>query len=108
MTYLMVSDSHGFIQYNQLIYEMFRCHFHEQVFKEGTSTQIGNIKRHSKEMQLRLLYFRRGQRRSNLSKNLQLKANFNILHEYLNVLIMFKAWENYRQSQKSEISQDEL
>lgn len=48
-------------------------------------------------MQLRLMFFKRNKsdQRQNISLNLQLKANFNILHDYLTVLILFKSWESY-------------
>lgn len=48
-------------------------------------------------MQLRLVYYRKNRHieRSNISSALSLKANFNILHDYLNVLSLFKTWESY-------------
>lgn len=36
-------------------------------------------------------------KRSNISL-VDLRPNFNILHDYLNVLITFKAWETYSKS----------
>ncbi|CAD8120846.1 unnamed protein product [Paramecium sonneborni] len=90
-------DHYGYIQYNQLIYELFRVKFHSEVFKDGTPDSIKSIKQFSKEMQLRLMYYRKNKNieRSNISASLQLKANFNILHDYLTVLILFKTWESY-------------
>ncbi|CAK56635.1 unnamed protein product (macronuclear) [Paramecium tetraurelia] len=90
-------DHYGYIQYNQLIYELFRVKFHADVFKEGTPDSIKQIKQFNKEMQLRLMYYRKNRHieRSNISSALQLKANFNILHDYLTVLILFKTWESY-------------
>ncbi|CAD8187083.1 unnamed protein product [Paramecium octaurelia] len=90
-------DLHGYIQYNQLIYELFRVKFHDDVFKEGSHDSIKQIKQFNKEMQLRLMYYRKNRHieRSNISSALQLKANFNILHDYLTVLILFKSWQSY-------------
>ncbi|CAD8196993.1 unnamed protein product [Paramecium pentaurelia] len=90
-------DHYGYIQYNQLIYELFRVKFHAEVFKEGTPDSIKQIKQYNKETQLRLMYYRKNRHieRSNISSNLQLKANFNILHDYLTVLILYKTWESY-------------
>ncbi|CAD8095957.1 unnamed protein product [Paramecium sonneborni] len=90
-------DHYGFIQYNQLMYELFRRCFVNEVFKEGSESSIVKIKQFNKEMQLRLMYYRKNRllERSNISPNKQLKANFNILHDYLTVLILFKTWESY-------------
>ncbi|CAD8198931.1 unnamed protein product [Paramecium pentaurelia] len=90
-------DHYGYIQYNQLIYELFRVKFHSDVFKDGSHDSIKQIKQFNKEMQLRLMYYRKNRHieRSNISSALQLKANFNILHDYLTVLILFKTWESY-------------
>ncbi|CAD8200926.1 unnamed protein product [Paramecium octaurelia] len=90
-------DHYGYIQYNQLIYELFRRRFVNEVFKEGSESSIVKIKQFNKEMQLRLMYYRKNKllERSNISPNKQLKANFNILHDYLTVLILFKTWESY-------------
>ncbi|CAD8096268.1 unnamed protein product [Paramecium sonneborni] len=90
-------DHYGFIQYNQLMYELFRRCFVNEVFKEGSESSILKIKQFNKEMQLRLMYYRKNRllERSNISPNKQLKANFNILHDYLTVLILFKTWESY-------------
>ncbi|CAD8122391.1 unnamed protein product [Paramecium sonneborni] len=90
-------DHYGYIQYNQLMYELFRVCYHEEVFKIGPLSSIKKIKQFNKEMQLRLMYYRRNRylQRSNISPILHLKANFNILHDYLTVLILYKAWEAY-------------
>ncbi|CAD8104211.1 unnamed protein product [Paramecium primaurelia] len=90
-------DHFGYIQYNQLMYELFRVCYHVEVFKNGTSSSIKKIKQFNKEMQLRLMYYRRNRflQRTNISPILHLKANFNILHDYLTVLIMYKAWEAF-------------
>lgn len=47
-------------------------------------------------MQLKLMNYRRNLfiKRANISL-LDLRTNFNILHDYLNVLIAFKAWESH-------------
>lgn len=67
------------------------------MFKEGSEESIKAIKQYNKEMQLRLMYYKRNnlQKRVPISPAVNLKANFNILHEYLNVLILFTAWEAY-------------
>ncbi|CAD8121632.1 unnamed protein product [Paramecium sonneborni] len=90
-------DHFGYIQFNQLMYELFRVCYHVEVFKNGTISSIKKIKQFNKEMQLRLMYYRRNRflQRSNISPILHLKANFNILHDYLTVLIMYKAWEAF-------------
>ncbi|CAD8110743.1 unnamed protein product [Paramecium primaurelia] len=90
-------DHYGYIQYNQLMYELFRVCYHEEVFKNGPLSSIKKIKQFNKEMQLRLMYYRRNRylQRTNISPILHLKANFNILHDYLTVLILYKAWEAY-------------
>ncbi|CAD8111921.1 unnamed protein product [Paramecium sonneborni] len=90
-------DHYGYIQYNQLMYELFRVCYREEVFKIGPLSSIKKIKQFNKEMQLRLMYYRRNHylQRSNISPILHLKANFNILHDYLTVLILYKAWEAY-------------
>lgn len=48
-------------------------------------------------MQLRLLYYRKNKlmERTNIAPGKEIKANFNILHDYLTVLILFKTWESY-------------
>ncbi|CAD8147067.1 unnamed protein product [Paramecium octaurelia] len=90
-------DHYGYIQYNQLMYELFRRCFINEVFKEGTESSIVKIKQFNKEMQLRLMYYRKNRllERTNISSIKQLRANFNILHDYLTVLILFKTWESY-------------
>ncbi|CAD8191236.1 unnamed protein product [Paramecium pentaurelia] len=91
-------DACGYIQYNQLLYQLFRRCYHDEIFKDGSQESIQNMKQFNKEMQIRLLYYRRNksQQRSNISQhNLQFKSNFNILHDYLNVLILFKTWQSY-------------
>ncbi|CAD8181015.1 unnamed protein product [Paramecium pentaurelia] len=91
-------DACGYIQYNQLLYQLFRRCYHDEVFKDGSQESIQNMKQFNKEMQIRLLYYRRNksQQRSNISQHtLQFKSNFNILHDYLNVLILFKTWQSY-------------
>lgn len=47
-------------------------------------------------MQLKLMNYRRNLfiKRANISL-VDLRTNFNILHDYLNVLIAFKAWESH-------------
>jgi uncharacterized LabA/DUF88 family protein len=47
-------------------------------------------------MQLKLMNYRRNLfiKRANISL-IDLRTNFNILHDYLNVLIAFKAWESH-------------
>ncbi|CAD8095967.1 unnamed protein product [Paramecium sonneborni] len=93
-------DACGYIQYNQLLYQLFRRCYHEEVFKDGSQESIQNMKQFNKEMQIRLIYYRRSknQPRTNISKQtLQFKSNFNILHDYLNVLILFKTWQSYSQ-----------
>ncbi|CAD8091567.1 unnamed protein product [Paramecium primaurelia] len=90
-------DHYGYIQYNHLMYELFRRCFINEVFREGTESSIVKIKQFNKEMQLRLMYYRKNRllERTNISPSKQLKANFNILHDYLTVLILFKTWESY-------------
>ncbi|CAD8054705.1 unnamed protein product [Paramecium primaurelia] len=90
-------DHYGYIQYNQLMYELFRRCFINEVFREGTESSIVKIKQFNKEMQLRLMYYRKNRllERTNISPSKQLKANFNILHDFLTVLILFKTWESY-------------
>ena len=77
------------------MYELFRVCYHDEVFKNGSTSSIKKIKQFNKEMQLRLMYYRRNRylQRTNISPILHLKANFNILHDYLTVLILYKAWE---------------
>jgi len=43
------------------------------------------------------MYYRKNRllERTNISPSKQLKANFNILHDFLTVLILFKTWESY-------------
>ncbi|CAD8054707.1 unnamed protein product [Paramecium primaurelia] len=92
------SDPYGYIQYNHLLYHLFRCCYHDEIFKDGSQESIKKIKQFNKEMQTRLLYYRRNktQKRTNIClNNLQFKSNFNILHDYLNVLILFKTWQSY-------------
>ncbi|CAD8114498.1 unnamed protein product [Paramecium sonneborni] len=92
------SDPYGYIQYNQLLYHLFRRCYHQDIFKDGSQESISNIKQFHKEMQIRLIYYRRNkaQKRSSIYlNNLQFKSNFNILHDYLNVLILFKTWQSY-------------
>lgn len=47
-------------------------------------------------MQMKLMNYRRNLfiKRANISL-VDLRTNFNILHDYLNVLIVFKAWESH-------------
>ncbi|CAD8208793.1 unnamed protein product [Paramecium pentaurelia] len=89
-------DHHGYIQYNQLIYELFRTCFQDDVFKTGSKDAIKQIKQYNKEMQMKLMNYRRNLfiKRANICL-VDLRTNFNILHDYLNVLIAFKAWESH-------------
>ncbi|CAK82706.1 unnamed protein product (macronuclear) [Paramecium tetraurelia] len=89
-------DHRGYIQYNQLIYELFRTCFQEDVFKTGSKNGIKQIKQYNKEMQMKLMNYRRNLfiKRANICL-VDLRTNFNILHDYLNVLIAFKAWESH-------------
>ncbi|CAD8123231.1 unnamed protein product [Paramecium sonneborni] len=89
-------DHRGYIQYNQLIYELFRTCFQENVFKTGSKNGIKQIKQYNKEMQMKFMNYRRNLfiKRSNICL-VDLRTNFNILHDYLNVLIAFKAWESH-------------
>jgi hypothetical protein len=43
------------------------------------------------------MYYRKNRllERTHISPGLLLKANFNILHDYLTVLILYKTWESY-------------
>ncbi|CAD8209125.1 unnamed protein product [Paramecium pentaurelia] len=89
-------DHHGYIQYNQLIYELFRTCFYNDIFKTGSKNAIKQIKQYNKEMQMKLMNYRRNLfiKRANICL-VDLRTNFNILHDYLNVLIAFKAWESH-------------
>ncbi|CAD8125822.1 unnamed protein product [Paramecium sonneborni] len=102
-------DHHGYIQYNQLIYELFRTCFQDDVFKTGSKKAIKQIKQYNKEMQMKLMNYRRNLfiKRANICL-VDLRTNFNILHDYLNVLIAFKAWESHSNSLIEKVNKRSL
>ncbi|CAD8110423.1 unnamed protein product [Paramecium primaurelia] len=91
------SDDQGYVQFNSLIYEIFRRTFKQQVFQQGSEDSIKIIKKFNKEMQMRLFYFRRDkfQKRSFIATYVEFNSNFSIASDYLSILVIFKAWQNY-------------
>ncbi|CAD8123254.1 unnamed protein product [Paramecium sonneborni] len=106
------TDDQGYIQFNSLIYEIFRRTFKQQVFKLGSEDSIKIIKKFNKEMQMRLFYFRRDkfQKRSFIATYVEFKSNFSIASDYLSILVIFKAWQNYSKQliKKSKLEQEDF
>ncbi|CAD8075871.1 unnamed protein product [Paramecium primaurelia] len=103
------SDIHGYIQYNFLMYELFRRCFYNEVFKSGSQDSITQIKKFNKESQFRLMYYRKNKNlpRSNISPSATIQPNINLLHDYLNVLILFKTWEQFSKQLIEKVNQDQ-
>ncbi|CAK68274.1 unnamed protein product (macronuclear) [Paramecium tetraurelia] len=102
-------DSHGYIQYNSLMYELFRRCFYQEVFTQGTPESIKLIKQFNKEQQFRLKYYRKDKNipRTNIGPAISIQTNINLLREYLNVLILFKTWQQFSKSLIKKVNQDE-
>ncbi|CAD8075875.1 unnamed protein product [Paramecium primaurelia] len=106
------TDDKGYIQFNSLIYEIFRRTFKQQVFKQGSEDSIKIIKKFNKEMQMRLFYFRRDklQKRSFIATYVEFNSNFSIASDYLSILVIFKAWQNYTKQliKRSKLEQEDF
>ncbi|CAK66104.1 unnamed protein product (macronuclear) [Paramecium tetraurelia] len=106
------TDDQGYIQFNSLIYEIFRRTFKQQVFKQGSEDSIKIIKKFNKEMQMRLFYFRRDklQKRSFIATYVEFNSNFSIASDYLSILVIFKAWQNYTKQliRRSKLEQEDF
>ncbi|CAD8111377.1 unnamed protein product [Paramecium primaurelia] len=102
-------DCHGYIQYNSLMYELFRRCFYQEVFTQGTPESIKLIKQFNKEQQFRLKYYRKNKNipRTNIGPAITIQTNINLLHDYLNVLILFKTWQQFSQSLIKKLNQDD-
>ncbi|CAD8125781.1 unnamed protein product [Paramecium sonneborni] len=102
-------DSYGHIQYNSLIYELFRRCFYQEVFSQGSIHSIKLIKQFNKEQQFRLKYYRKNKNipRSNIGPAITTQTNINLLHDYLNVLIFFKTWQQFTNSLIHKINQED-
>ncbi|CAD8082710.1 unnamed protein product [Paramecium primaurelia] len=94
------SNKQGYVYFNELLYETIRFVFKDSVFKSGSLIGRAQMKQFD-------LAMRRKMKENNIKQESQLDQdyfqeeqiskhqNFNILSEYLNVLIALKTWEAY-------------
>ncbi|CAD8178808.1 unnamed protein product [Paramecium pentaurelia] len=94
------SNKQGYVYFNELLYETIRFVFKDSIFKSGSLIGRAQMKQFD-------LAMRRKMKENNIKSESQLDQdyfqeeqiskhqNFNILSEYLNVLIALKTWEAY-------------
>ncbi|CAD8094810.1 unnamed protein product [Paramecium sonneborni] len=94
------SNKQGYVYFNELLYETIRFTFKESVFKTGSLVGRSQMKQFD-------LAMKRKMKENNMKSEQQQDQeyfqdeysskhqNFNILSEYLNVLIALKTWEAY-------------
>ncbi|CAD8172436.1 unnamed protein product [Paramecium pentaurelia] len=96
------ANKQGYVYFNELLYETIRFAFKESVFKSGSLIGRSQMKQFDISM-------KRKMKENNMKSEQQedqeyfqdeyssKHQNFNILSEYLNVLIALKTWEAYTQ-----------
>ncbi|CAD8081899.1 unnamed protein product [Paramecium sonneborni] len=103
------ADKRSYVNFNELLYETLRYAFLEKVFKEGSQAGRTEMKLFDMAMKRKLNYktkenqtdfeFKGDIRQlDSIDSSFNFKysyQNFNILQEYLHLLIIFKTWKSY-------------
>ncbi|CAD8206266.1 unnamed protein product [Paramecium pentaurelia] len=91
------ADQNGYIHFQEVLYETIRYAYRDQIFRTGHSEGIKVIKQIDKDTRFRLHFKRLDilDRRYPIYEMMHLKGNFNILQEYLFLLMIFRTFKAY-------------
>ncbi|CAD8075491.1 unnamed protein product [Paramecium primaurelia] len=103
------ADKRSYVNFNELLYETLRYAFLEKVFKDGTPAGKAEMKLFDMAMKRKLNEkIKENQKGNEKQGDIKLfdsidgsfdfkysYQNFNILQEYLHLLIIFKTWKSY-------------
>ncbi|CAK87628.1 unnamed protein product (macronuclear) [Paramecium tetraurelia] len=91
------ADQNGYIHFQEVLYETIRFVYRNQIFRTGTPESIEAIKQIDKDVRFRLHYKRIDilDRREHIYDQMHIKGNFNILQEYLFLLMIYRTLRTY-------------
>ncbi|CAD8119651.1 unnamed protein product [Paramecium sonneborni] len=91
------ADLNGYIHFQEVLYETIRFAYRDQIFRNGHPEGIKIIKQIDKDTRFRLHFKRLDilDRRYPIYQMMHLKGNFNILQEYLFLLMIFRTFRAY-------------
>ncbi|CAD8124288.1 unnamed protein product [Paramecium sonneborni] len=91
------ADQNGYIHFQEVLYETIRFAYRDQIFKSGHTEGIKVIKQIDKDTRFRLHFKRLDilDRRYPIYEMMHIKGNFNILQEYLFLLMIFRTFRAY-------------
>ncbi|CAD8056227.1 unnamed protein product [Paramecium sonneborni] len=89
-------DFVGCLTFRNLLYEVFKQAFKENIFKITTEAGKKIMKENDKKIKYRLYNQRNHHfRRERVNEKVDLQSNFNILQEYLYLYMALKAWKSF-------------
>ncbi|CAD8084110.1 unnamed protein product [Paramecium sonneborni] len=91
------ADQNGYIHFQEVLYETIRFVYRNQIFQTGSPESIQTIKQIDKDIRFRLHYKRINilDRREPIYDKMLIKGNFNILQEYLFLLMIYRTLKAY-------------